>query len=146
MNFELVLLLIICITTFLMFIIHSFTKKHDNKFSCFINKLWHEWFEEQHNAIIYGICFIGIIVIFILLISSCEKESYKNECVNVLETFKDHSDNYSDYYYDKCKSISDNEEEIEICIDKVKLTTDEIKDFCDLYIELNEDYDDYREY
>jgi hypothetical protein len=28
----------------------------------------------------------------------------------------------------------------------MRLTTKEIKDFCDVYIELNEDYDEYREY
>lgn len=84
-----------------------------------------------------------IIVLFVFWgLSSCEKEHYENTCVSVLETFQD-SDYYYDYYYNKCKNISDNEEEIEICVEEMQPpTTREIKEYCEIY----EAYDEYKEY
>lgn len=88
---------------------------------------------------------IIIFLLVFLILSSCEKEHNHNTCANVFETFQD-SDYYYDYYYNKCKNISDNENEIENCVDNMVLTTKEIDKFCNIYIELNDDYNNYREY
>lgn len=97
-----------------------------------------------------GACPVALIIIIFLLIigvlSSCEKKQTKSTCINALETFNEYSSDYSDFYYNKCKRISNTEEEIEQCIDELELTAKEIENFCDVYIELNEDYNDYKEY
>jgi hypothetical protein len=95
---------------------------------------------------VYPIIYITVFVLIAFwLLSSCEKNHNQNGCVNVFETFED-IDYFNEYYYKRCEKISSNEEEIDRCMDEMRLTTKEIKDFCDVYIELNEDYDEYREY
>lgn len=88
------------------------------------------------------------IIIFLLIIrflSSCEKKSQINECINIFETFQD-TDFYNNYYYDKCEKISNNDDDIENCMDEMRLSTEEMKEYCNTYIELNDNYDEYNEY
>ena len=68
MSFELIIILIICIPTFLIFIVHNFTKKHSNIFSNIINKIWDEYFEDQYKAIICGVVFLSVLMLIGYLI------------------------------------------------------------------------------
>lgn len=69
MSFEIIVLLLIIIPTFLFLILRLLFKNGKSKFADFINRIWDEWFEEQYNAIYFTIIFFIIIflILFILL-------------------------------------------------------------------------------
>ena len=52
MTFETILLIIICVPTLIIMLLHNFLENKDNKFADFINRIWYEWFQEQWKAII----------------------------------------------------------------------------------------------
>ena len=69
MNFEIILLAIICIPTLIIMILHETLKNKDNKLADFINRIWYEWFEEQWNAIVaFGIILLAMIIIGLVFI------------------------------------------------------------------------------
>lgn len=87
-----------------------------------------------------------IIILFILwFLSSCEKDHHKNLCVNAFETFQD-TDYFVEYYYERCKKIYNNDEEVDRCMDEMRLSSKEIKNYCDDYMNMNDSYDEYKEY
>ena len=67
MTWEFITILIIVVSTLIIYLLHKVYKNKVNKFANIINKLWDEWFEEQWKSILALVILASIFLIIIFM-------------------------------------------------------------------------------